>query len=80
MPGSSSRAPTGTEPDLSRVEINAGGRHIIVDHDGTDLAYVVEKAEKLWEAADSRAVPPVGFHADANGNGPAPRVGQRTSD
>jgi hypothetical protein len=52
---------------MSRVEINAGGRHIIVDHDGTDLGYVVDKAEQLWknaETLDPRPGPAYGFQAE----------------
>ena len=42
---------------MSRVEINAGGRHVIVEHDGGDLTYVIEKAEALWKAAQAPAHP-----------------------
>lgn len=52
---------------MSRVEINAGGRHIIVDHDGTDLSHVAEKAEALWKAVEvpePRPGPAYGFQAE----------------
>lgn len=52
---------------MSRVEINSGGRHVIVDHDGTDLSHVVEKAEALWksvEAPEPRPGPAYGFQAE----------------
>lgn len=45
---------------MSRIEINAGGRHIIVDHDGGDLAYVIEKTQKLWETTETAAQPSPG--------------------
>lgn len=60
---------------MSRVEINAGGRHIIVDHDSTDLSYIVEKAESLWKASDPReGALAVGFHAASNGDAPTNAV------
>lgn len=34
---------------MSRIEISAGGRHIIVDHDG-ELAHVADTATRLWES------------------------------
>jgi hypothetical protein len=46
------------ETSVSRVEINAGGRQVIVDHDGTDLAYIVEKAQKLWQDTEAVPLPP----------------------
>lgn len=52
---------------MSRVEINAGGRHIIVDHDGTDLSHVVEKAQALWtavEVPERKPGPAYGFQAE----------------
>jgi hypothetical protein len=52
---------------VSRVEINAGGRQVIVDHDGTDLAYVVEKAQRLWQDTEVEAPKPgpaYGFQAE----------------
>jgi len=52
---------------VSRIEINGGGHQIIVDHDGGDLAYVVEKAQKLWETtyrADRAAGPAYGFSSE----------------
>lgn len=52
---------------MSRIEIRDGDRHVIVDHDGGDLAYVVEKAEKLWKATEGPEKsqgPAYGFQAD----------------
>lgn len=33
----------------ARVSINGAGHQVDVQHDGGDLSYVVEKAQKLWE-------------------------------
>ena len=33
---------------MTRVNINGAGHQVEVDHDGADLTYVVEKAQKLW--------------------------------
>lgn len=66
---------------MSRVEINAGGRHNIVDHDGTDLSYIVEKAESLWKASDPRTgALAVGFHPGRNGSTPAISVSAPPAD
>jgi hypothetical protein len=54
---------------VSRVEINADGRQVIVDHVG-DLPYLIEKAMEAWRATDNKPHPPRGFtppgtdHAD----------------
>lgn len=48
---------------MSHIEINAGGRHIIVDHDG-ELAHLADTARDLWDhptTADDRPGPAVGF-------------------
>lgn len=34
---------------MSRVEIDAGGRKVVVDHDG-ELAHLAKTASELWEA------------------------------
>ena len=68
---------------MSRIEINAGGRHIIVDHDGGDLAYVVEKAEKLWQAVESPEKPPgpaYGFQAERRYTDAVPPLGRSAYD
>jgi hypothetical protein len=33
---------------VTKVSINGGGHYVEVDHEGADLSYVVEKAQKLW--------------------------------
>lgn len=43
---------------MSRIEINGGGHQVVVDHDGHDLAYVVEKAQKLWQDTKELQPPP----------------------
>lgn len=48
---------------MSRVEINAGGRQIVVDHDG-ELAHLADTARQLWDhthGADDRHGPAIGF-------------------
>lgn len=44
---------------MSRVEINADGRHVIVDHVG-DLPYLIDKAMEAWKGTDPKR-PPAGF-------------------
>jgi hypothetical protein len=34
---------------MTRVNINGAGHQVEVQHDGGDLAYVIEKAQKLWD-------------------------------
>ncbi len=50
---------------MSRVSINGDGHQIEVQHDGTDLVYVIEKAQKLWaetlHQSGKRPSRPVGF-------------------
>lgn len=51
---------------MSRIEINAGGRHIIVDHDG-ELEPLKQTALAVWAAAEQvpdRPGPAFGFQAD----------------
>ena len=45
---------------MSRVEINANGRQVIVDHTG-DLPYLIEKALDAWKATDDPKRQPAGF-------------------
>jgi hypothetical protein len=47
---------------MSRVEINADGRQVIVDHVG-DLPYLIEKAMEAWKATEAPPKPPRGFVA-----------------
>jgi hypothetical protein len=54
---------------MSRIEINAGGRHVIVDHDG-ELEPIRAAALSLWQASESRLASPgpaVGFTAERRG-------------
>ena len=41
---------------MSRIEINADGRHIIVDHDG-ELEPLRRSALELWQAAEAKKSP-----------------------
>lgn len=34
---------------MTKVNINGAGHQVEIDHDGGDLSYVVEKAQKLWD-------------------------------
>lgn len=34
---------------MTRVNINGGNHQVEVQHDGADLAYVIDKAQKLYE-------------------------------
>ncbi len=47
---------------MSRVEIEAGGRRVTVDHD-TELAHIVQAAQELWDhtAGTERPGPAYGF-------------------
>lgn len=62
---------------MSRVEINAGGRHVIVDHDG-ELEPIRAAALGLWQATDGPQPPPgpaVGFSAERRWTGDAHPTG-----
>jgi hypothetical protein len=49
---------------MSRVEINAGDRHVVVDHEG-ELAHLADTAQRLWRETEQplRPGPAVGFSA-----------------
>lgn len=51
---------------MSRVHISRHDHTITVDHDGGDLASVIEKAQKLWDETKptDRAGPAFGFQAE----------------
>lgn len=52
---------------MSRVHISRGDHAVTVDHDGGDLTYVVEKAQKLWDEtkpAPAAPGPAFGFQAE----------------
>ena len=54
---------------MTRVNINGAGHQVEVDHDGADLAYVVEKTQKLWDDTkpDTKGGGPAfGYSAQAN--------------
>lgn len=49
---------------MSQIHIAGAAHTVIVTHDGTDLAYLIEKAQKLYEEtrpADQPAGPATGF-------------------
>lgn len=43
---------------MTRVNINGEGHQVEVNHDGADLAYVIEKAQKLWNETKPAPEPP----------------------
>lgn len=43
---------------MSRIEINGGGHQVVVDCAVSDLAYMVEKAQKLWVETKGADRPP----------------------
>ena len=54
---------------MPRVNINGANHQVEIQHDGSDLAYVVEKAQKLWDEtrpADGEPRGAYGFQAQVN--------------
>lgn len=52
---------------MSQVHISGATHTVTVNHDGSDLTYVIEKAQKLWDEtkpADSTPGPAFGFQAE----------------
>jgi hypothetical protein len=67
---------------MSRVEINAEGRHVVVDHDG-ELPELADTAMKLWEHAESYRPlgPAYGFASvERRGSVPVPPLGRSAHD
>ena len=58
-----------------RVNINGAGHQVEIDCDSPDLSYVIEKAQKLWDATRPEKGSPgyAGFQMDRRGSygGPA---------
>lgn len=57
---------------MSQVHISSHDHTVTVTHDGGDLAYVIEKAQKLWTEtgpADQPPGPAFGFQAERTGSG-----------
>lgn len=55
---------------MSQVHISGTDHTVTVNHDGGDLTYVVEKAQKLWEDTRPPARAPgaaFGFQAERRG-------------
>lgn len=51
---------------MTRVNINGTSHQVEVDHQGGDLAYVIEKAQKLWDETkpqDTGPGPAFGYSA-----------------
>lgn len=51
---------------MSQVHISRGDHTVTVSHDGADLTYVVEKAQKLWDETKPplQSGPAFGFQAE----------------
>lgn len=74
---------------MTRVHISRQDHTVTVDHDGGDLAYVIEKAQKLWDETKPAERPgsAFGFQAERKyggggfawdmGRGPQPEVTAR---
>lgn len=51
---------------MTKVNINGANHQVEIDHQGGDLAYVIEKAQNLWEATkpeDKGSGPAFGYSA-----------------
>jgi len=48
---------------MTKVNINGANHQVEVDHDCTDLGYVIEKAQKLWDATKpaDKSAPAFGY-------------------
>ena len=53
---------------VTRVNINGEGHQVEVQHEGADLIYVIEKAQKLWtetlHESGKDVARPMGFAAE----------------
>lgn len=58
---------------MSQVHISRHDHTVTVNHDGADLSYVIDKAQKLWDDTKpaDRSGPAFGFQAERRytGNG-----------
>lgn len=55
---------------MSQVHISGGDHTVTVSHDGGDLGYVIEKAQKLWDdtrPAQRQPGPAFGLEAERSG-------------
>ena len=48
-------------PGLTDGDLPRYGDHVEVDHDGTDLTYVIEMTQRLWESTRTEPRTSVGF-------------------
>lgn len=51
---------------MTTVNINGSGHQVEIEHDGGDLGYVIEKAQKLWNETKPKDVgtgPAFGYSA-----------------
>lgn len=51
---------------MTQIHIESNGHTVTVDHDGADLAYAIEKTQKLWEDTKppTRTESAIGFMAE----------------
>lgn len=51
---------------MTQVHISRHDHTVTVNHDGADLTYVIEKAQKLWDETkpEDRPGPAFGFQAE----------------
>jgi hypothetical protein len=49
---------------MTKININGEGHQVEIDHDGADLSYIVEKAQKLWDETRPRRRIGPGFGVD----------------
>lgn len=67
---------------MTRIHISGQGREVTVDHDGAELAYVAEKAQKLWEDTrePEKPYPAYGFSMEREDRGDRYRWGLGAQD
>ena len=52
---------------MSQVHISSNTHTVTVNHDGGDLSYVIDKAQKLWDDTkppETKPGPAIGFQAE----------------
>lgn len=62
---------------MSQVHISSQTHTVTVNHDGGDLSYIVEKAQKLWDDTkppEAGAGPAFGFTSQQAGGYRSPRL------
>lgn len=65
---------------MSQVHISSQTHTVTVNHDGGDLSYIVEKAQKLWDDTkppETTPGPAYGFTSQQDGEYRSPRYSGR---